>query len=211
MRINLALENWAGVLALQDQINATSRAGIGRSLRKPNVAPVLAVAQAHLSHFTEAERELSGMPGDCYPCLIAHARVAELEKQAARADFWFARAMAEGPSLPFAEEEWGRALLGRHQPDAAIEKFKLANKKGPHFADALEGWGEALMAKNQSHLALAKFEGAEKYAPNWGRLHLKWGEALLYAGKRDEARAQFARAAALDLTPPEKSELARHP
>ena len=65
------------------------------------------------------------------------------------------------------------------------------------------------MAKNQSHLALAKFAEADKYAPNWGRLHLKWGEALAYAGKKDEARAQFARAAALDLTPSEKTELAR--
>ncbi len=64
------------------------------------------------------------------------------------------------------------------------------------------------MAKSQSHLALAKFAEADKYAPNWGRLHLKWGEALLYAGKRDEAKARFTRAAALDLTPSEKSELA---
>jgi Flp pilus assembly protein TadD len=71
--------------------------------------------------------------------------------------------------------------------------------------------GLALMAKNQSHLALAKFAEAEKYAPNWGRLRLKWGEALLYAGKKDEAAKQFARAATLDLTPSEKSELARHP
>ena len=100
-------------------------------------------------------------------------------------------------------------FLDRRQPDGAIAKFRRANQKGPHFADPLEGWGEALMAKNQSHLALAKFAEAEKYAPNWGRLHLKWGEALVYAGKRDEAKAQFARAAALDLTPSEKSELAR--
>ncbi len=100
-------------------------------------------------------------------------------------------------------------LLDRGQADAAIEKFKIANQKAPHFADPLEGWGEALMAKNQSHLALEKFTEAEKYAPNWGRLHLKWGEALAYAGKRDQARAQFARAAALDLSPSEKSELSR--
>jgi Flp pilus assembly protein TadD len=65
------------------------------------------------------------------------------------------------------------------------------------------------MAKNQSHLAVAKFAEAGKYAPNWGRLHLKWGEALLYAGKRDEAKAEFARAATLDLTSSEKSELTR--
>ena len=59
-------------------------------------------------------------------------------------------------------------------------------------------------------MALAKFAEAEKFAPNWGRLHLKWGEALAYAGKKDEAKAQFACAAALDLTPSEKAELARH-
>ncbi len=65
------------------------------------------------------------------------------------------------------------------------------------------------MAKNQSHLALEKFAEADKYAPNWGRLHLKWGEALRYVGKKDEAQKQFARAAQLDLTPSEKSELAK--
>jgi hypothetical protein len=63
-----------------------------------------------------------------------------------------------------------------------------------------------LMGKNQSHLALAKFAAAEKYAPNWGRLHLKWGEALTYAGRQGEAKAQFARAATLDLTLAEKAE-----
>jgi Flp pilus assembly protein TadD len=67
------------------------------------------------------------------------------------------------------------------------------------------------MAMNQSHKALEKFAEAEKYAPNWGRLHLKWGEALAYVGKKEEAKAQFARAAQLELTPSEKQELARHP
>ena len=81
--------------------------------------------------------------------------------------------------------------------------------KGPKFADPLQGWGEALMAKNQSHRALVKFAEAEKYAPNWGRLHLKWGEALAYSGDKTEAAKHFARAAALDLTPSEKQELAR--
>jgi tetratricopeptide (TPR) repeat protein len=140
--------------------------------------------------------------------MIQHARVAELENQHARADWWFARASADAPSLPFANTQWGQVLLARGEPDAAIAKFTLANQKSPHFADPLEGWGEALMAKNQSHLAVAKFAEAEKYAPNWGRLHLKWGEALVYSGKPAEAKAQFARAAALDLTSSEKTELA---
>jgi len=171
--------------------------------------PLMALALAHLGQFAEAEARLKPMPADCYPCLRARAQVAALQGQDARADWWFARAAAIGPSLPFAESEWGRALLDRGKPDAAIEKFVASNQKGPHFADPLEGWGEALMAKNQSHLALAKFADANKYAPNWGRLHLKWGEALVYAGKRDEAKAQFVRAAQLDLTPSEKAELTR--
>ena len=100
-------------------------------------------------------------------------------------------------------------MLDKGDPGAAIEKFKLASKKGPRFADPLEMWGEVLIRKNRSDLALAKFEEADKYAPNWGRLHLKWGEALVYAGRKDEAKAKFARARQLDLTPSEKSELAR--
>jgi tetratricopeptide (TPR) repeat protein len=171
--------------------------------------PLVALALAHMGQFAAAESRLKPMPADCYPCFRARAQVAALQRQDGRADYWFARAAAIGPSLPYAESEWGRAFLDRGKPDEAIAKFTIANQKGPHFADPLEGWGEALMAKNQSHLALAKFAEAEKYAPNWGRLHLKWGEALVYAGKRDDAKAQFARAAQLDLTPSEKSELAR--
>ena len=159
------------------------------------VAPLLAHTLANGGDPAGAEAEIAGTPGDCYDCDPHPCADLDGAGQWARADYWFARAVHDGPSLPFAYADWGLSLLARGKPDEAIAKFKLANQKGPHFADPLEGWGEALMAKNQSHLALAKFAEAEKYAPNWGRLHLKWGEALAYAGKRDDAKAQFARAA----------------
>jgi tetratricopeptide (TPR) repeat protein len=162
-----------------------------------------------LQDFAAAEARIAATPADCYDCLIARGRIAQLRGQHARADYWFARAVANAPSIPFAYADWGEALLARGKPDEAVEKFKLGTQKGPHFADPLEGWGEALMAKNQSHLALAKFAEADKYAPNWGRLHLKWGEALVYAGNKGEALKQFARSSQLDLTPSEKGELAR--
>jgi Tfp pilus assembly protein PilF len=173
--------------------------------------PLLAVAEARSGDVSRAHADAEAMPTDCYACLRAHGVIGGLERNWPIADAWFARAIKAAPSIPFAYSEWGESLLARGQPDAAIAQFTIANQKGPHFADPLEGWGEGLMAKNESHLALAKFAEAEKYAPNWGRLHLKWGEALVYAGKPDEAKAQFARAAQLDLTPSEKSELARHP
>jgi tetratricopeptide (TPR) repeat protein len=204
-----AMENWTGELSEENNVEALFEKHPGiRSIPPTTVTPLFAIAEARLGRVEEAEARIARTPGDCNICLRARARIAALRGQNLRADFWFARAVADAPSVPFAFHEWGNALLSRGQPDAAIAQFKLANQKGPHFADPIEGWGEALMAKNQSHLALAKFTEAEKYAPNWGRLHLKWGEALAYAGRRDEAKKQFARAAQLDLTGAEKAELA---
>jgi tetratricopeptide (TPR) repeat protein len=212
---------WARIyIAHQDQDWArVLREAAGASQPRPAAAvkhfvsdePYLAIAEGKLGRFDASEARIRRTPSDCYPCLIARAKIAEMQGQQPRADWWFAQAVQSAPSIPFAYSYRGEALLGRGQPDAAIAQFKLANQKGPHFADALEGWGEALMAKNKSHLAVAKFAEAEKYAPNWGRLHLKWGEAQFYAGKADEAKLQFVLAAALDLTPSEKQELARHP
>ena len=213
-RIEMAVmaQDWPGVLS--------AAAAMQRFfVANPNIRedyhlisePGIAIAEAKLGRVAEAEALVADMPADCYPCLRARAEIAEIKGDHAGADAWFARAVAAAPSIPFAEEEWGEALLERGQPDAAIAKFTIANQKGPHFADALEGWGEALMRQNRSDRALAKFEEAAKYAPNWGRLHLKWREALVYAGKKDEAQKQFALAATLDLSAADKAELAKRP
>jgi len=205
-----AAGDWNRALELGDAITAYLKTHPhDRRAALVRLAVPLAYAQARLRRFADAERTIAATPGDCYPCLIMRARVAELESQRARADKLFDSATAAGPSLPFAFEAEGRALLDRRQPDQAIAKFTVANRKGPQFADPLEGWGEALMAKNQSHLALVKFEEADKYAPKWGRLHLKWGEALGYVGKKEEAKKQFALANGFDLTPADKAELGR--
>ena len=212
LQIEAAAGNWAAVMAQQNAVAAQfAQSATGRTLAPRTILPLVAMAKAGLGDLAGAEAVIARTPADCDVCLRTRGKIAELRGQHDRADFWFAKALAFSPSIPFAEIDWGVALLGRSQPDKAIEKFVAANKKSPHFADALEGWGESLMAKRQSHLALEKFAEAEKYAPNWGRLHLKWGEALYYAGKKEDAKAQFARAATLDLTPAEKAELARHP
>jgi tetratricopeptide (TPR) repeat protein len=213
--LNVAAGNWQGAVAEARAFIAVIKQEAARrqlldAIPPTITTPMLAFALAHTGDFKAAHAAADAMPDDCYHCLRTRGQIAALEKDTSQADNLFARAVKAGPSIPFAYSDWGQSLLNRGQPDAAIEKFKLANEKGPHFADPLEGWGEALMAENKSHLALAKFVEAEKYAPNWGRLYLKWGEALIYAGKPDEAKKQFARAAQLDLTPSEKSELAGH-
>ena len=214
IQIAAALQHWPRVIALaaeSEKVLADNRfSPTGReTIAAAQIRPWLALAKARTGDIAGAETLIAATPGDCYDCGRGRGLIASEAKQWGRADYWFAKAVADAPSIPFAHEDWGRSLLARGKADEAIAQFTLANQKGPHFADALEGWGEALMAKSQSHLALAKFAEAEKYAPNWGRLHLKWGEALVYAGKKGEAKAQFARAAELDLTPSEKAELAR--
>jgi tetratricopeptide (TPR) repeat protein len=190
--------------------NPALSAGVKALILPMRAQPLLAIALAKSGDVAGAQAAIAATPQDCYDCIRTRGVIAAAAQQWSRADGWFARAVHDAPSIPFAYHDWGMVLLARGKPDDAIAQFKLANQKGPHFADPLEGWGEALMAKNQSHLALAKFAEAEKYAPNWGRLHLKWGEALGFAGKPAEAKAQLARAAALDLTPSEKSELAKN-
>ena len=170
--------------------------------------PLIAVADAHLGAFQAAHRVIDTTAGDCYLCTRTRGVIAALEGRPQTASWWFARAIAQAPSIPFAHADWGAMLLHEGQYDAAITKFKLANAKSPYFADPLEMWGEALMQENRSDLALAKFEEAAQYAPNWGRLHLEWGKALFYAGKAADSKKQMAMAATLDISAAEKAFLA---
>ena len=202
--------DWKGILSQAGAIDANlAKFPVNRFLIPTTTAPLMAQAEAQLGRFAAAETRIATTPADCYLCLRVESKDRGIAGPACPRRLLVRPRRSAGPSIPFADSDWGVALLARGQPDAAIAKFGQANRITPHFADPLEGWGEALMAKNQSHLALEKFAEAEKYAPNWGRLHLKWGEALVYSGKKDEAAKQFARAAQLDLTPSEKSELAR--
>jgi len=170
--------------------------------------PWQAVAQAKLGEFAAAHATIDRTPDDCYLCLRARGRIRATEKRWDASAWWFARAAAQAPSLPFAYTEWGAMLMARGDYGGAIAQFRIANTKSPNFADPLEMWGEALMRLNRSDLGLAKFEEANRYAPNWGRLHLKWGEALFWSGNKAEAKKQFDVAAHLDLSEADKAALA---
>jgi Flp pilus assembly protein TadD len=113
------------------------------------------------------------------------------------------------PELPLAETLWGASRLARGDAAGAIAKLTAAHAKGPRFADPLELWGEALLAQGDARAAAAKFAEATPLAPHWGRLRLKRAQALAQLGRPDEARAQARWAAALDLTPAERAELAK--
>jgi predicted Zn-dependent protease len=204
----LGLGNWSALLDKRASLESGLTALTYKFYLTPTVAqPAIAYALALSGDLVGAHTEIDKTPADCSVCLRIHGRIDALEKDWGGATYWFTRAVKDAPSTPFPYSDWGQMLLEKGDPDAAIEKLKLANQKGPRFADPLEMWGEALMAKNRSDLAVAKFAEADKYAPNWGRLHLKWGEALFYAGRKDEAKKQFAAAQKLELPATEMAEL----
>jgi len=171
------------------------------------VRPWLAYADARLGDFSNARAIIDKTPLDCYLCVRMRGNIEAAQKNLAGGERWFAEAVKQAPSIPFAYTDWGAMLLREGKYDAAIEKFRDANLKGPHFADPLEMWGEALMQQNRSDLALAKFEEADTYAPNWGRLHLEWGKALFYAGNEDKSRKQLLLALPLDQSASDASDL----
>jgi tetratricopeptide (TPR) repeat protein len=162
--------------------------------------PLQAEAMAKMGRLTEAHALIDMTPGDCSLCVRVRGNIDAAQKNWGGAQYWFDRAVEQGPSIPFAYFDWGRMLMAKGDLDGAIAKFQVANAKGPHFADPLEMWGESLILKNRSDLALAKFAEANKYAPNWGRLHLEWGEAL----------NQFSAAERLEESVPDRAELEEH-
>jgi len=203
--------DWGGARVDIEGIIATHRALPSAAVAYyPNqTLSWLALSLAHTGNAKQAHAVIDRTPPDCYDCLRARAQIDVVERNWNGAAYWFARAGAAAPSLPFADADWGAMLLARGNTDAAIAKLESARSRGPHFADPLEMWGEALMLKNRSDLALAKFEEANRYAPNWGRLHMKWGEALLWSGNKPGAQRQFAIATHLDLSAADKAALTR--
>jgi hypothetical protein len=204
-----AEQDWTAEIALEkkaDQLFAGRSKGSWD--RHTQLWPALAEAMARSGDIADAEALIDKTQADCDRCVEARGTIAAAAHNWAAADHWFALVSARTPSLPYADEAWGEALLAKGDLDRATVKFESAHDKGPHFADPLEKWGEALIRKNRSDLALAKFAEAGRYAPNWGRLHLKWGEALLWSGDEAGAQKQLAMARTLDLGASENSELA---
>lgn len=214
-RVAVAEQDWQGAITEFERVDALT----GMSNIRPNfgfspaayhrvlTGPWLAYAQDRLGAHDKADAILKTLPLDCYLCTRVRGMIAASRRNWNGATYWFADAVKQAPSIPFAYADWGAMLLHKGDFDGAIAKFAVAHDKGPHFADPLEMWGEALVLKNRSDLALAKFAEAAQYAPNWGRLHLKWGEALHWLGRDSEARAQWELAQTRDLSDGERREL----
>jgi len=164
------------------------------------VRPLRAIAMARLGDTAAADALILQTPVDCDLCARARGQIAAIEHDWGAVDYWYGLVAKRSPSIPFADADWGAALLVKGDTAGAIGKLRQANAISPHFPDPLELWGEALMAKRDYASAVPKFAKADNDAPRWGRNHLLCGEALMLSGRYAEARAQYQIANGLDLS-----------
>jgi tetratricopeptide (TPR) repeat protein len=195
-------EDWtAAIAAAQSQLDALAKAPEGPELtryaRERFVLPNMAYALAKAGRMAEAQKITATLAQDCYLCLRTRARVAAMAGDWPEATRNFAEAVRQNPKLPFADLEWGRALLDRGDRAGAVAHFERAAKLAPKFADPLKYWGDVLLSEGKSGEAISKYADAALCAPHWPDLHRKWAEALAKTGEADAARKQYALAAAL--------------
>ena len=171
--------------------------------------PRMAEVMARMGRLDEAVALVGRTPTNCYPCVRARARIAELAGDRAAADRWSTEARRQGPSLPFAFAERGQMLMARGDLDGAIDFYEQAIERGPRWADPQKYWGDALLARGDEAGAIRKYRAAADRAPRWGALHLAWGRALEAQGRRDQAREKYTEAARLDLSAADRAEVVR--
>jgi tetratricopeptide (TPR) repeat protein len=171
--------------------------------------PRMAEVMARMGRLDEAVALVGRTPTNCYPCVRARARIAELAGDRAAADRWSAEARRQGPSLPFAFAERGQMLMARGDIAGAIDFYEQAIERGPRWADPQKYWGDALMAQGDEAGAIRKYRAAADRAPRWGALHLAWGQALEAQGRRNQAREKYTEATRMDLSAADRAEVVR--
>ena len=193
------LQVWEGIVSQPDHIPQIPMV----------IWPRMAEVMARMGRLEEAVALIGRTPTNCYRCLTARARIAELAGDRASADRWSAEARRQGPSLPFAFAERGQMLMARGDIAGAIDFYEQAIERGPRWADPQKYWGDALVAQGDEAGAIRKYRAAADRAPQWGALHLAWGRALEAQGKRDQAREKYTEAARMDLSAAERAEVVR--
>ena len=171
--------------------------------------PLIAPELARIGRAAEAEALLAPLERDCYPCLVARGEVTAAKGDWPAARRWFAEAVRQGPSFPFAHEALGRMLAAAGDRAGAEAAFTEASRIQPRWADPLKHHADLLARAGEADQAARLYARAAGHAPRWGALHIAWGQALWRIGRRDEARAKLDAAGTMVLTQRDRVRLER--
>ena len=145
--------------------------------------PWLAYADAKLGDFAAARALIARTLLDCYLCVRMRGNIEATRGNWSGAAYWFADAVKQAPSIPFAYTEWGAMLMAKGDLDGAIAKFEIAHAKGPHFADPLEMWGEALIAQEPLRPRAREVRGSQQIRAQLGPPASEMGRGAVVVGQ----------------------------
>ena len=101
------------------------------------ILPMAALAAAHVGDMKMSDALIGQTPRDCYYAVRVRGELATIDRHWSDAARWFAEAVADAPSIPFAYAEWGRMLMAKGDLDGMI-------------SDATKAIGSALGGKNHA-------------------------------------------------------------
>jgi hypothetical protein len=137
-----------------------------QQINYPDMPCYLGLAYGLTGRATDAD-SVFDKTGRWVKCASFRADAIEHSGDRPAADAAYAQAVALAPSLPFAYQRWGLALLARGDHAAAQAKFTAAHQRGPRWADPLKAWGDSLTAQGRSREASKKYDEALRHAPQW--------------------------------------------
>ena len=108
------------------------------------------------------------------------------------------RAIDIYPHNPHFFSNFGNALMGLQQPDAALVSYDKAIALQPAFAEAYFQRGNALQAQGRFDLAVASYDRAISINPQYAIAYLNRGNALLKLDLPTEALVSFDEAVKLN-------------
>jgi hypothetical protein len=197
--VAMQFEQWPQARALAEDAAATCTSDDDCIVERtfyPNVMNVYAQLGLKMK---PSDEDLIPVDDTCYACLyqrgVKYASQWQqwdgtglwLHRSAA---YWFGKAFAVGPSLPFAHLQWAALLFKQKRYDRAIAELQFASGRAPNYAEVPELWAEVLLAMGRPADALAKLQEAEKDAPNWQRVHLMQAKALAALNRPADAATQ---------------------
>ena len=198
MRLPFTAENWKAVLAQAASTIALVEEGAKRftagtpfdrrDMLMTQIYPWMALAKAKLGDFAGAEAAIAATPGDCYDCLRIRGMIAAEARQWPRADFWFAKAVHDGPSLPFAHTRLGRVAPRPRQARRRHREVRDCQQKGPALRRSAGRLGRSADGEEPVRPGAGEIRGSREIRAQLGPAASEMGRGARLCRQADEAQ-----------------------
>ena len=188
----------------------------------PHLHLLLGKAYLALENYQKARTELEKSAADSSKLPYAHYYLGVLYEKLGKFDAAASEFLEEtkmSPNDHWAYEDFTRIRLDQGNPDAAIALLEKAVARITDSASLRAALAKAHMQKSEPERAIPYLKSAIELEPNNGNYHYQLGRAYTQAGRRQEGKAEIAKARALqvevlkgqmELLSRDGSEAARH-